>query len=209
MTNPTTHFRNITNMSLQDAGVFQVYRRGFVGRPVKEVDKKSINSSIMKQLKNLQFNQTASLYDEKNHVSNEDIEVLYAQYTKKTAKTGTFDFHELIIQAALEAFGTKQFIEWIDLQNKSPEVNYLNSRFLRDTLKFIETGKREMVLENWEPLLNSDGVVTGEWENVTQDAIELNKRIRIIDLKDVIRIWCSQPNGLSDMLITLHILFGK
>lgn len=195
-------------MSIINSGVFQVYRRGFLGKPVQENQKASVNSTIMKQLKNLQYNQTAYLADEKNHIYNEDVELLYSQYTKKSARTGTFEFHELILEAALHAFGTDKFIEWIELQNKSPNATHIHSKFLLDTLRFIETGKREMVLENWEPLLNSHALA-GEWEEVTDDAIALNKRLRIIDLRDVIRYWCAQPNGLSDMLVTLHILFGR
>ena len=195
-------------MSPHNPGVFQVYRRGFLGKPVQENQKASVKSTIMKQLNNLQYNLIAYLADEKNHIYNEDIEILYSQYTKKSARTGTFDFHELILQAAIAAFGTTKFIEWLDIQNKSPNITYLHSKFLLDTLKFIETGKREMVLENWEPLLNSHAL-SSEWEDVTKTAIELNERLRIHNLKDVIRYWCGQPGGIGDLIVTLHILFGK
>ena len=195
-------------MSQQNADVFQVYRRGFLGQPIKEINKAPINSTIMKQLKNLQYNQTSFVMDEKNSVFNNDIEVLYSQHTKKSARTNTFDFHELILTAALSAFGTTKFIEWLEIQSKSPNVTYVHSKFLLDTLKFIETGKREMVLENWEPLLNSHAL-SGEYENIIDDALRLNKNVRIIDLKDVIRFWCGHPGGLTDLLTTLHILFGR
>lgn len=194
--------------SLLNAGVFQVYRRGFLGKPVQENQKASVNSSIMKQLKNLQYNQTAYVADEHKHIYNEDVEVLYSQFTKKSARTGTFDFHELILEAALRAFGTDKFVEWLEVQSRSPNATHIQSRFLKDILKFIETGKREMVLENWEPLLNSHALA-GEWEDVMKDAVELNKRVKIVELRDVLRMWCSQPNGIGDLLVTLHILFGK
>lgn len=195
-------------MSLHNAGVFQVYRRGFLGKPVQETNQVSLGSAVMKQLKNLQFNQTAFIADERNHIYNEDVEILYSQYTKRSARTGTFDFHELILQAAINAFGTSKFVEWLEMQSKSPNATHIHSKFLLDTLRFIETGKREMVLENWEPLLNSHALA-GEWEDVLDEALALNKRMKIVEVKDVIRYWCSQPNGLSDMLVTLHILFGK
>ncbi len=195
-------------MSQTSAGVFQVYRRGFLGKPIQPGQRASVDSTITKQLKNLQYNQTAYLADEKTHVYNEDVEILYSQYTKKSARTGTFEFHELILQAALAAFGTQRFIEWIDVQTKSLNATHLHSRFLLDTLKFIETGKRDMVLENWEPLLNSHAL-TGEWEEVLDDALALNKRMQIVDLRDVLRHWCCQPNGIGDLIVTLHILFGE
>ncbi len=195
-------------MSQQNAGVFQIYRRGFLGKPIQENQKASVKSTIMKQLKNLQYNQTAHLVDEKNHIFNEDVEILYSQFTKKTARTGTFEFHELILQAALQAFGTNRFIEWLDIQSKSPNVTYLHSQFLLDTLLFIDTGKRSMVLENWEPLLNSHAI-SGEWFDVTNAAVEINKNYTMVNLKDVIRHWCAKPGGVGDLMITLHILFGK
>jgi hypothetical protein len=195
-------------MSQSNAGVFQIYRRGFLGKPVQGAEKASINSTIMKQLKNLQYNQTAYLSDDKNHVYNEDVEVLYSQYCKKSVHTGSFEFHELILDAAIFAFGTDKFINWIDVQSKSPSATYIHSKFLLDTMRFIETGKREMVVENWEPLLNSHAI-SGEWEEVLDDAIALNKKIPITEVRDVIRYWCQQPNGISDLLVTLHILFGR
>lgn len=195
-------------MGLANPVAFQLYRRGFLGKPVKDQEKASANSTIMRQLKNIQYNQTTFVSDEKNYIHNEDIETLYSQYTKKSARTGTFEFHELIIQAALNAFGTTNFLDWIRRQGSSPVSTYIHSKFLLDTLKFIETGKREMVLENWEPLLNSHAV-SGEWEEITDDAEALNKRINIVNLKDVVRQWCSHPYGIGDMLVTLHILFGK
>ncbi len=196
----------VDNMS--QSNVFQVYRRGFLGKPVKDNQTASINSTVMKQLKNLQYNQTAYLADEKNHIYNEDVEVLYSQFNKGGYKTGTFDFHELILEAAIDAFGTDKFIEWISMQSKSPIATYTHSKFLLDTLRFIETGKREMVLENWEPLLNSHAI-SGEWEEINDDALRLNSRMKIVNLRDVVRYWCQQPNGISDLIVTLHILFGK
>lgn len=211
MTNPLTSKDH--TMAQSDMDIFQQYHRGFLGKVIRDITPISHDNLLLKQMTNLQYNNPIYSLSDPNPVFNEQIEVLFSQLTKQDIKTTTFEFHEKILSVALTAFGTMDFMEWLEIQKQSNAASYYHARFLIDTMRFISTGKREMILETWEVVLNSS-TPTQEWGDVLEAARELRKEVSnnqgsILNLRDVVIRWCSQHNGIIDLIKTLHVLFGK
>lgn len=189
-------------------GGFQVYRRGFLGKCI-ESNTNSAKPSIVKQLNRFQYNQSQQLEDNVSGVVNNRVEELYAKYTKQNAKTFTFDFHDSVLKTAIDAFGCNDFLQWIRMQGNSGRAKYVHSEFIKDTVRYLCGHKRKMVLENWEPLLNHYKIAS-DWEDIYNDCKrDLEHHCGNAGIKTIVLEWCKKPNGLSDLLLTLHILFGK
>lgn len=199
----------------QSAG-FILYPRGFFGAELKPSIKKHLNP-FSSEVKRLQ--PSISLFHNQRSGDqikvNEDVEALYAQMITRVVTFDDFEFREAVLVTALNAFGTQQFDFWYSQQQYIPSAGNLHREFLEDTLQFIETGTRSQHMQTWNDLINSND--TGHRQTVmSQKAIEffgissngIRREPRNSNLVDVLCNWTSQPGGFSDLLFTLHILFG-
>lgn len=202
---------------------YQRYPRGFLGAIISATGQgDGSNISRIDTLK-LSFGSTSANPD--NLVpSNPEINELYNRYLHHSAEVATFQFYEQILVAALKAFGTSNFKEWLNAQAQTSTTDYLHALFLQDTVRFIFTGKREMLIENWIPRLSHSHTVdnTVVLENRNADAFSKmlldyessypkfgNRQHLHYGLDVTIWHWVQQPNGITDLLKTLYILFGK
>lgn len=197
-----------------EATKMRLYPRGFLGADIKpQVQKtpKPFSDNVMRQTFHVEDFKTAK----KDLFANPAVEALYANYIRRSATTGDFAFREQILKAAMSAFGTMSFEFWFLSQYKSPACGDLHNRFLTDTLRFIREGNRELSLETWSALL----VITGENDPVGPMSEYAKVFFGITSnygqgrqntlLVDVLQQWCSHPNGMEDLLGTLHLLFGN
>lgn len=95
------------------------------------------------------------------------------------------------------------FEGWLRLVKQSPYLKGRPTDFIKDTLRFIETGKREISVTNWEELL----VDNPPRDDYYVSPLEINFSNPTF-VSDIIVLWCVQPEGFSDMICTLEILFG-
>lgn len=194
----------------------RLYPRGFLGgdlQPQIERTPKPFGEPLAQQTYRVTDYKTGT----NGLVANPHIEAIYAQYIKQSANTGSFEFRKQIIQLALVSFGTLRFDIWFAAQYRSPSAGDLHNRFLIDTLRFIMRGRRDMSLETWGSLLT----ITDEGDKIGKMPPEAIKYFGMIQngvlqntesnmfLIDVLQQWCSKPNGLEDLLGTMHILFGN
>jgi hypothetical protein len=200
--------------NLVSNGGFTIYPRGFLGAilaPQIEKQPAPFESEYRKLQNNLNLFQSSP-----GQIStNGNVESLYSKYIRNTYKAASFDFQKLVLITALSAFGTDAFDFWYLKQLESPSVGDLHRRFLDDCLNFITTGRREMDLTTWDSLLDySDsgemrtGVseVAAEFFGITTNGQVRQRRNTM--LVEVLQEWCSRPNGLEDLLCSLHVLFG-
>jgi hypothetical protein len=147
---------------------------------------------------------------------NASIEILYAQYIKRSADTKSFEFREAALITALHAFGLPNFYNWYMSQLAADTVGDMHVRFLADTLKFLHTGRREMTLETWAQLVKPDSeairpitpcAMAKEYFRMENREYPLNPAL--FSMADTIQQWCAQPQGFEDLLGTLHVLFGN
>ncbi len=192
-------------------GEFHIYPRGFLGaRLGKPVEKtlRPFEDVVRSHHYHVDmFNQPSPTIQ-----VNANVEALYSQHMQGTGATLSFDFREKVLQVALEAFGTSDFKHWFISQHRSPATGDLHRRFLDDILAFIVTGRRNMALETWAALLTYSDI-DGNITPLTPEVIDMFDRSfgkdQPVSLVDVMVMWCSQPNGIEDLLHTLHILFGN
>lgn len=93
-------------------------------------------------------------------------------------------------------------------------VNYQHNRhlhgyrlaFLKDSLIFTQTGKREFSPNTWLSLID-EGVDNGSFDPESRTALLSDIHIPTID--EFLANWLSQPNGIDDLFISAYILFGK
>ena len=194
----------------------RLYPRGFLGGDIspqvertKEPFKDEINS--MRYSVN-QHNSSGN-----SIVANPHVEALYAALIKNNIKINDPTFRTKILTVAMTAFGTNNFLIWVLSQYNSPAASDLHNNFILDTLHYIEYGSRDMSLENWMALLTitDEGNNIGTINDKVKEFFGVNKDAPIglaklnIQLVDIIQKWCSKPNGLEDLIGTLHILFGN
>lgn len=179
--------------------LLQLYPRGFLGE--------AFNSSVPGVVGDRPRNKP---------VAHPSIETLYVQYIKRNVSMESADFRKNVLIVALGAFGTKNFDHWVISQQQSPVFGDLHNQFIDDTLQFIETGRRQLSIENWDALIGENdrgerligySDVAKEFFGITADGYSRFPRNRAIT--DVIQLWVSKPGGFGDMLCTMHVLFGN
>jgi hypothetical protein len=195
---------------------FRLYPRGFIGgnlKPqVERTDKPYDKISRQHQYKVNEHTSSSDVI-----APNPNIEALYSQYIKNSVNSNSTEFRKNLLVVALSAFGTNNFATWYFMQFKSPAASSLHNDFLTDTLRFIMHGSRHMSLETWMALLQitDEGNNIGNISELAKDFFKVQKNSNSLiaednyKLLDIIQMWCSKPNGLEDLLVTLHILFGN
>jgi hypothetical protein len=190
----------------------QIYPRGFFGAalnyaPPQPEDPTNVAERVQ-SLNPLDF--TAQLLDGGKAALpiNHDIERLYALKVNNAPQAMKFDFIVDILRAALFAFGTINFGQWVLAQEKSPYVTWAHSEFMVDTIRFIECKDRNLLLEMW-PSMMSDKASTGAYDAAKVRQALKESRLATQSMEEVIRNWVSRNAGVWDMLTSIHILFGN
>lgn len=195
---------------------YRLYPRGFVGGVVSPRAKKAGESLAQQVLQH-----TSASEDGVNEFfpyqnanggyatgGNPDVEALYASYMKQSGGVTSFDFRTKVLKAALQAFGTGDFQFWIMQQRTSPGYGDLHRRFIRDIVRYLRGERRELSLDVWDPLLVIENGATGvdlpdplieEFFAVWPEAKQVSK---------VVQMWCQRHNGIEDLIVSLHLLFG-
>jgi hypothetical protein len=193
---------------------FKIYPRGFAGRelPVRIAERPKPYELRIRSPKLFGIVQSGpTILD-----ANQAIEMLYSQYIKRSADTLSFEFKEAVLIAGLQAFGSANFWSWYSTQLQLPTIGENHVRFLSDICRFIQTGKREFTLETWAVLLkpSSEGIRPFKLDAMAQNFFGTSNRAFPADpgqysLTNVFQRWVAQPQGLEDLLGTLHLLFGN
>lgn len=137
----------------------------------------------------------------------ESIEILFQALMDHTTNTNSWPFHRSVLTNALRLFGDLR--TWLIEQQANPNLVGYNRQFLNDTINFITTGKRELSVQTWYDLVSEGGV--GHHAHAIPQRLVDNKRVLESSESslELLQAWVSQPNGLEDLLNTLHLLFGK
>lgn len=191
---------------------YQIYPRGFLGVPLANTVQPPTNHVIQRSQR-LQYStdllQTATTYD---YPSNPGVDQVYQEYLLHGTRLSLGTFRDNVLIQALNAFGTQDFLSWVQVQAEAPTTGDMHARFLNDTLRFILTGKREMSLETWQNLVLMSS--SHDWRNLTDYQRDFfwvgatQPRHGVRTLPELIQTWCSNEDGMEDMLGTLHIFFG-
>lgn len=190
---------------------FRVYPRGFLGASLGAHAEAS-DRPFMSHLQTHQYHPDQFRQAKTPREVNHNVENLWKRVLDQQGVMNSFEFREKVLKVALQAFGTDNFRNWIDVQISGPSTGDMHMDFLRDTLRFIESGQRRMTLHSWTAVLTLSSVDS----NITKELPGLNdffvcqqtKRGKNIKMIDVLQRWCSQEGGFEDLAQTLHVLFG-
>jgi hypothetical protein len=193
----------------------KIYPRGFAGRelPIRLAERPKPYELRIRSAKQIgMVVPTTQVLD-----ANQVVETLYSQYIKRSADTLSFEFREAVLIAALKAFGNLNFYSWYMTQLNLSTIGEDHVRFLGDICRFIQTGTHEYRLETWATLLkpSSEGLRPfAPCEQAKSFFCMAGGGYTALDvsqysLTNVIQRWCAQPQGIEDLLGTLHLLFGN
>lgn len=203
-----------------------LYPRGFLGFDIG-LASNDPSSNLDQVVQAIKFNKPVPKKD--IVVSNHDIDALWKEYNTGTQYVTQFGFREKILIAALRAFGTLNFKEWCELQEKSPYFTDLHRRFMNDTFAFILTGNRSLNVQSWSSLIDIsesnhkdrevnvdvDSLFTSDNDSSSQEYCTLALDITSMyakptkDLTNIIHFWVARHNGFEDMIASLQIFFGS
>lgn len=137
----------------------------------------------------------------------ESVELLYKTLIDRNTNTRSWAFSRTVLTNAMRLFGDLQ--EWTREQLSNPNIVGYNREFIKDTLNFIQTGRREMPVLVWFDLVTEGGV--GHHAHAIPQRLHESKPVLKAsdDSIQLLQSWISQPNGLEDLLTTMHLLFGS
>lgn len=135
------------------------------------------------------------------------VELLYKSMLDRNTNTRAWPFYRSVLRNAMRLFGDIQ--TWMQDQSSNPNIVGYNRAFLQDTLAFIETGRREMPVLTWYDLVTEGG--RGYHASAVPATLRENRAV--LKASDnaigLLQKWIAQPNGLEDLLTTMHLLFGS
>lgn len=137
----------------------------------------------------------------------ESVELLFRAQVDRSTNTRSWPFYESVLTNALRLFGDLR--EWFKEQLSNPNLVGYNRQFVSDTLNFIETGERELPVLTWFDLVSEGGA--GHHAHAIPQRLQDNKLLTRTSQSslELMQKWVQQPNGLEDLLNTMHLLFGR
>jgi hypothetical protein len=190
-------------------GGLKLYPNGFLGAPI-EYRKAQVNKPIQVDLIGA-ATRRITLESEANDITpNSDIEELWKEITKhEDLLKRDFAFRERLYRSALGAFGTLTINEWIEKQKHNPYFDTMQNRFVDETVCYVYTGFRK-----YHPMIYVDTLDIGKhnaWTIgvATREYLLGRYNNEPVLIRDFLRSWLGQRDGLSDMLFTLRVLFGS
>lgn len=191
---------------------YRVYPRGFLGASLGEQIKPSDNPAVTDLLQH-NYHPDWFKANKPPREINKNVEMLWAKLNSTSHQIDNIEFREHILRVALKAFGTQSFLDWTYANVEAPSTGELHMDFIRDTLRYIDTGQRTLNIFTWLSLLSKTEVIA----NKTPDDGTLKEHFidaptgvaRNHTVIDVIQRWCSQTGGFADLGTSLHILFGE
>lgn len=158
--------------------------RGFSGGPALELSDKEVQSG------------------------DPNVMILYREFVNPGFETRTWLFKRSVVELALRVFDRKRGFDFAE-QDHNAHLSGFNYKFLLDTLRYIATGRRSMDVHMWGDLMEQTTTVP-EHVVVGRSAI-LNRIAEYkLDMKPtaLIQQWLTHKDGLEDLIITMHLMFG-
>lgn len=147
--------------------------------------------------------------DEVNYYSKE-VQRLYEEYCSNAAIINRFSFRAQILKFAFKLFNDQSFRSWISLQKNSVHFTELHRAFIIQTLQYINGNERPIHATQWFSLLSCSGATKDV--NLDLEAyLDKDKSIKFMnsDIYELIKNWVSRKGGFTDLLTTLHAVYGQ
>lgn len=189
--------------------LLKIYPSGFLGSSsVEQTDPISLVANIRNIINKQEINKTIP------YTANEKVSELWSDYTANNSNidTKSFEFREMILVQALSAFGTNTFKQWVDAQIDNEHSGDNHYRWIDETLLFVLAGKPRLFQHNtWQVVLSADKAETKvrTYTKTMNQFLVKNELYKRLTMKSFITEWVRRPGGIDDLLISLHVCFGK
>ena len=142
----------------------------------------------------------------------EKVAELYRSNFTAFVNNDTFEFKKEVIETCIRLYG--DFYNWLQYQLKMNRFVYgVNQEFLIDTLWYIKTGERKVMLPVWESIITQYPDMGDVKSKLLDDTMVLsflsNPSNYTNPSSGYIAEWTSHPDGFYDMLYTTYLLFGR
>lgn len=128
----------------------------------------------------------------------------YRKWQYDRAAIRSWDSRSEVIRLALALFGDMK--QWLREQQDNEELSAYGWRFLEETIRFINTGRREINIRN------NTSLILSEKEDRLIMPLEKrqNKLIDLVGESDdtIIARWLRHPGGYDDLVQTITVVFG-
>lgn len=152
---------------------------------------------------------------QQNSVSNPQQEVVYSKgdqtvdelfryYEVGGHDTSNLNFRLPVLDCALRLFG--DFKSWVDLQVADPNLVGYNLEFVRDVVRYVLTGQRDMSPLVWLDLVSENQLKVAHAFKLDKKGFALPDTL---STSEVLQKWCSHHEGFADLLQTLYVFFGS
>lgn len=137
-----------------------------------------------------------------------DVNLVYDQMMQRSVNSNGWSYQKRVLQVAMNCFN--DFSQFLLIQKNNPFLYGYNYEFLIDTLRYIQTGRRRVSIQNWLPLLLENHAPNNAWRDraVSRDIQDFLQAVGRSD-SNVVSNWVSHPGGLNDLVVSLYIMFGE
>lgn len=137
-----------------------------------------------------------------------DITALYDQMMKRSVNHNGWAYQKRVLQAAMNCFTNLPV--FLNTQKNNPFLYGYNYEFLIDTLRYIQTGRRRVSVQNWLALLLENHAPNNDYRDrsSSRDIRDFLQAVGSTD-SSVVATWVSRPGGLNDLVVSLYIMFGE
>uniref|UniRef100_A0AAU7PFK4 Virion structural protein n=1 Tax=Burkholderia phage vB_BgluM-SURPRISE13 TaxID=3159457 RepID=A0AAU7PFK4_9VIRU len=189
-------------------GGLKLYPNGFLGAPI-EYRKAQVGQPIQVDLIGTAMRRISLEPEDTDMAPNQEIEEIWKETTKhEDILKRDHAFRERLYVAGLRAFGTLTINDWIEKQKQNPYFDTMQNRFVDETVCYVYTGFRK-----YHPSIYLDTCTIGKhnaWTiGVATREYLVNYRNEPVLIRDFLRTWLGQRDGISDMLFTLRVFFGS
>lgn len=201
---------------LKGSDKLQIYPRGFLGTPIADLIAPKA-TPFSDRYKEKQFNWTLTDTRDKKRIADKQVDQLFAKLIRAERSVDLHAFRQEVFKCAFRLMGSRDFYFWFQAQSASPLFGPYHRDFLEDTINYLSTGKRLMPVHTWDMLISHsvDDAVEFKMSQQVKDFFGLpypgsgivvpkNRSTAV-----VLQSWWSHPDGMSDLLYSLHILFGQ
>lgn len=187
-------------------GGLKLHPRGFLGAPI-EFRKAQIDRPVQVDLIGTATRKITIESDSNRVNGNAEIDDLMKEVFKnEDILHKDAMFRERLFIAALRAFGTVSINEWVDRQKLNPYFGVMQNRVVEDLVGYVFTGQRQV-----HPMVYLDSVHIASRNSFS---VGPNVRAYLSDhrdrmtIQDFIGRWLTHRDGMTDMMLTLRLLFG-
>jgi hypothetical protein len=143
--------------------------------------------------------------DVKRTVGDDEVDYLYRVFVNREAGYDSWEFRSETIKVAKRLMGLS-LTGWAGRHADSRFLNINARAFIKDTVRFLETGRRSMSGRNWLDLLETDPSPLPV--ALRDNATELPEAL-VRDTMTYIQRWLSHTGGFEDLLTSLAIMYGS